>query len=285
MVVTADYTVRLDQVFKGPMDLLLHLVREQEVEIHEIEISTICDGYLTYMKDLENLDIEVAAEFLVMAATLMSIKSRSLLPKEEVDLEAELDPRDELIQRLIEYRRFKEEAGNLHERFEDRNQVFRRGFRAESEDEPTLDVSELSQWDLLGVFSRLMRETLANRAMVIEADERPMRWYVGRLVNWVRTGSDLTLGSLVESAANEAPSKQMMIGTFCALLELMKLGVVTAWQPESMDEIHIQITEGHEDDIDDIVRMSGFDDETPAPRGASEEATEDVPSEESAPEG
>jgi segregation and condensation protein A len=281
MVVTADYTVRLDQVFQGPMDLLLHLVRDQEVDIHEIEISTICDGYLAYMKDLENLDIEVAADFLVMAATLMSIKSRSLLPTEEVDLEAELDPRDELIQRLIEYRRFKESAGGLGERFEDRGQVFRRGFRATSDEEPMLDVSELSQWDLLGVFSRLMRETLAHRAMVIESDDRPMRWYVGKLVEWVRAGGDLTLRELVETAADEAPSRPMMIGTFCALLELMKLGVVTVWQPDTMDEIHLRISDGHEEDIDEIIRMSGFEDETPEPVGASE----DVPPEDSPSEG
>jgi segregation and condensation protein A len=276
MVVTADFTVRLDQVFKGPMDLLLHLVREREVDIHEIEIGEICDEYLGYMKNLEDLDIEVAAEFLVMAATLMSIKSRSLLPKEEVDLEAELDPRDELIQRLIEYRRFKEAAGDLGERLEGRAQVFRHGFRPQDKEEPELDVSELSQWDLLGVFSRLMRETLAHRAMVIEADERPMRWYVSKLVSWVRSGEALTLRSLVETAADEAPSRRMMIGTFCALLELMKLGVVTVWQPEALDEIHLRIGEGHEDDIEEVVRTSGFDDETTAEVEASEEASPDT---------
>ncbi len=270
---SADYTVRLDQVFQGPMDLLLHLVREQEMDIHEIELGEICDGYLGYMKDLEDLDLELAADFLVMAATLMSIKSRSLLPKEEVDLEAELDPRDELIQRLIEYRRFKEAAGGLGVRHEERSRVFRHGFRAPSDDESSLDVSELSQWDLLGVFSRLMRETLANRAMVIESDDRPMRWYVGKLVGWVRSSRDTTLRALVEGAADEELSRQMLIGTFCALLELMKLGVVTAWQPETAGEIHLRIREGHEDDIDEIVRTSGFDDETPG----TAEASEDVP--------
>ena len=114
----ANYTVRLERVFQGPLDLLLHLVREQEVEIHEIEIHEILAGYLEYLKALRDLDIELAGEFLVMAATLMSIKSRSLLPRESVDLERELDPRDELIQRLIEYRRFKEASDDLGERYE-----------------------------------------------------------------------------------------------------------------------------------------------------------------------
>src|SRR5689334_239475 len=107
-LVSSPFTIRLERVFQGPMDLLLHLVREQEVEIHEIEINTVVQGYLEYLKAMKDLDIELAGDFLVMAATLMSIKSRSLLPREEIDLEKELDPRDELIQRLIEYRRFKE---------------------------------------------------------------------------------------------------------------------------------------------------------------------------------
>jgi len=275
--VSGDFTVRLDQVFQGPMDLLLHLVREQEVEIHEIELGVICDGYLAYMKELEQLDIEVAADFLVMAATLMSIKSRSLLPTEEVDLEAELDPRDELIQRLIEYRRFKEAAGDLSERFVDRGRIRPRGFKPPSDEEPTLDLSELSQWDLLGVFSRLMRETLAHRAMHIDPDDRPMRWYVGRLVEWVRARDGLGLRELIETAADERPSRQMIIGVFCALLELMKLGVVSAEQPGGRGDITVRIRQEHAGDIDDIVRMSGFDDETGSADPASEGARAEDP--------
>ena len=84
---SGEYTVFLERVFEGPMDLLLHLVREQEVEIQDVEIARVIDGYSEYLQHLEELDIEVAGEFLVMAATLMSIKSRSLLPREEVELE------------------------------------------------------------------------------------------------------------------------------------------------------------------------------------------------------
>ena len=89
------FTVRLERVFHGPMDLLLHLVREQEVEIQDVEISSVVEEYMEYLEHLKDLDIEVAGEFLVMAATLLSIKSRSLLPREEVDLTDELDPRDD----------------------------------------------------------------------------------------------------------------------------------------------------------------------------------------------
>jgi segregation and condensation protein A len=274
MAVTAEYTVRLGQVFQGPMDLLLHLVREQEVDIHEVELGAVCDGFLAYLKQLESLDVEVAADFLVLAATLMSIKARSLLPTEEVDLEAELDPRDELIQRLIEYRRFKGAAGELDERLAARNRIARHGFKHRSEEEPTLDLSELSKWDLLSTFSRLMRETLADRAMRIESDERPMRWYVGRLVSWVKQRESLTLRELLATAADESPSKAMLIGTFCALLELMKLGVVTAHAPDRGSDpeadVRIALKPEHRDDIEEIVRTSGFEDETPDAPEASD---------------
>ena len=89
-MVKPDYTVQLSRVFQGPLDLLLHLVREQEVDIVEIEISKILDGYHAYIENLERLDVEYAGDFLVMAATLMAIKSRSLLPAEEVDLDEEI---------------------------------------------------------------------------------------------------------------------------------------------------------------------------------------------------
>jgi segregation and condensation protein A len=200
----------------------------------------------------------------------MSIKARSLLPTEEVDLEAELDPRDELIQRLIEYRRFKGAAGDLEERFAARGRIVRHGYKPLTKEEPTLDLGELSKWDLLSTFSRLMRETLADRAMRIESDERPMRWYVGRLVEWVKQHESVTLRAVLAQAADESPSKAMLIGTFCALLELMKLGVVVAHQAGPRAELTIALKPEHRADVDEIVRTSGFEDETPAPAAASE---------------
>ena len=275
-MVSADYTVHLDRVFEGPMDLLLHLVRQQEVEIHEIKIHRIVEGYLAWLTAMEELDLEFAGDFVVMAATLMAIKSRSLLPTEEVDLAEELDPRDELIQRLIEYRRFKQVSGELGERFEERSKLYKHGWRQPDDDEPTLDVSELSHWDLFSAFSRLMRETLAHRAMRIEADERPLRYYVERMVGWVKQRKSFSLRELVEGSLEEgAASKPLMIGSFCALLELMKLGVVSARQ-EGL-EILITMREDLGEDLDDVVRLSGLHDEAPSPepaqrRGAAAQA-------------
>ena len=268
-MVTREYTVKLEQVFNGPLDLLLHLVREQEVEIHEIEINRVIDGYLKYLKQLQEIDIELAADFLVMAATLMAIKSRSLLPSDDVNLADELDPRDELIQRLIEYRHFKQASRELQERFDARSRIHEHAFVPAPDSGPTLDLSELSHWDLMAAFSRLMRETLAHRQMVITSDERPLRFYVERLVHTMKTQRRLSLRSIVEDSGDDgALSKSVMIGTFCALLELVKIGVVRAEQPSRDEDITIVLRDDLGDDLDSIVKLTEFDDEKQADEDA-----------------
>jgi segregation and condensation protein A len=285
----SEYTVRLEQIFQGPMDLLLHLVREQEVDIHEVEIHRLVEGYLEYLNRLREFDIELAGEFVLMAATLMAIKSRSLLPREEVDLEAELDPRDELIQRLIEYRHFKEASRDLDERREARARVVPHAWRAPDQEEPTLDVSDLTAWDLLSAWTRLLRETLAGKKLHITPDERPLRYYVEELVSELKAQREIVLSALVRRAVEGGNAgKSQVIGTFCALLELMKLGVARAWQPDRRGEITIVLRDDLGADVDDVVRNSGFDDEAveePAARPAPSEpglfesvdATEELP--------
>jgi len=266
---TPDFTVSLSEVFQGPMDLLLHLVREQEVEIHEVEISRVIEGYFDYMKQLENLDIEVAGEFLVMAATLMSIKSRSLLPRDEIELEDELDPGDELIQRLIEYRRFKEASDDLDYRRKGRSLVEGRGYKKEVKDvepERTLDLGELSAWDLLSTFSRLMRETLANRTHHIKGDPRPLRWYVSTVGEQLRAGGRTSLRDLV-SKFEEVPTREGLVGAFCALLELMRIGVLTAEQERQEGEIVLSLRQDAGSDFERLISSAQFMDE----QGAVEE--------------
>lgn len=263
---TTPFTIRLERVFQGPLDLLLHLVREQEVEIHEIEINRVIQGYLDYLKAMKDLDIELAGDFLVMAATLMSIKSRSLLPREEIDLEKELDPRDELIQRLIEYRRFKEASDQLGERYALRELAFERGDAgAEAPtEEPVLELGELTSWDLLAAFSRLMRETLGNRPHRVQHDSRPLRFYVQTLASRMRERGKLSLRELV-LGLDEQPTRESLIGSFCALLELVKLGLVGVAQPERHGEIEVEIKHEHEGEIESLIESSVFDDEAPPP--------------------
>lgn len=258
---TPDFTVALERVFQGPMDLLLHLVREQEVEIHEVKITTIIDGYMQHLESLKDLDLEIAGEFLVIAATLMAIKSRSLLPKEDINLSDDLDPEDELIQRLIEYRRFKGAAGELEDRMEDRDQLNERGWRAEAKahaEEPTLEIGELTPWDLLAQFSRLMREVDAGATKTIHRDPRPLRWYVESLVENLRNAGSLNLRTAAEGMG-DGLNKASLIGTFCALLELVRLEVVEVRQAAQEDEVELVFCE----DSESLERLASahFDDE------------------------
>lgn len=261
----SDFTVRLEQVFQGPLDLLLFLVKQQEVEIQEVEIASIVDGYLEYLDALRELDIEVAGDFLVMAATLMAIKSRSLLPREEVDLDDELDPEDELIQRLIEYRRFKEVSDDLGRRFEERQRLHGRGAHpelAERPEEVTLDLGELSVWDLLGTFSRLLRETLANQPRRVQGDPRPLRYYVRTLARTLRdhAAEGASLRELVEGL-DGPPTRETLVGAFCALLELVKLGVCTVEQDADRTDIVLRMRPEVAEDVDGLLEASHFEDE------------------------
>lgn len=258
----ANYTVRLERVFQGPMDLLLHLVREQEVEIKDIEISKILAGYLEYLKALRDLDIELAGEFLVMAATLMSIKSRSLLPRESVDLAQEIDPRDELIQRLIEYRRFKEASDRLGERYELRAQQHERGATGMDVDEQEreLELGELTAWDLLAAFSKLMRETLADRPHRVQVEHRPLRFYVKDMAHRMRSKPRMSLRELFLEVEG-GPSRESFIGTFCAMLELVKLGIVGIEQEVLHGEIVLALKQEHAADMDHVLDESVLDDE------------------------
>jgi segregation and condensation protein A len=273
-MVSADYTVRLDQVFNGPMDLLLHLVREQEVEIHEVEIGLVVEGYLGYLNQLAELDIELAGDFLVMSATLMALKSRSLLPQDDLDLDEDLDPRDELIERLIEYRRFKEASGRLEELALERERMHERGFKGEllaSEEEPAFDLGELTVWDLWSTYSRLQRETAADRPHRVVGDGRPMRFFVEATVRAIKARPRLTLSEIIEQV-HDGDTRGTVVGSFCALLELVKMGVVRVEQDDHGAEISISLADA-DMDIDAVVANTGFEDE--------DEEAEDAPPSES----
>ena len=269
-----DYTVHLDRVFSGPMDLLLHLVREQEVEIHEVEIHRIVGDYLGYLKKLSEMDIESAGDFVVMAATLMAIKSRSLLPKEELDLEAELDPRDELIQRLVDYRRFRQSSEVLEARWNERALMHARGWTGElahARPEPTLDLGEVTAFDLLAIWSRLQRETLANQPHRVAGDPHPMRYYVDRLVDRLRLDGGFSLRRLVDSGYGEPATREHLVGSFCAILELVKLGVANVDQEDSRGDITVRMREDLDAPIEDLLAGAEFD-ELDDERAAAAEA-------------
>lgn len=274
---TDDYTVQLDRVFRGPMDLLLHLVREQEVEIHEVNLTSVISGYFAALEAMEQLDVEVAGDFLVVAATLMAIKSRSLLPREEIELEDELDPQDELVSRLLEYRRFKGAADDLDRRWRERLLIHHRGYRREVRDlepEKTLDLGELTAFDLLATFSRLMRETMASRPHHMRAENHPLRWYVRRVGARIRSSGELDLRQLVEGMEG-VPVRESMVGVFCALLELVKLGVVTAHQERGDQQIKVRSTGEAGEDLERLIGATSFLDEVPPEDGLKQESSDE----------
>ncbi len=229
---TSSYRVELDQ-FSGPMDLLLHLLKEEELEVTEIPIARVCDRYLEHLEHLDRIDIDAAGDFLVMATTLMRLKSRALLPQEErlLDDEDDLDPRFELVRQLIQYRRFKQVAAILEERRAAAARRLPRGMYPELREKgPRRDVQlELDGQGvelLFAAFARLIRETRGGRPYVVTVDDTPIDVHMARLEHLVPVGARVGFRDLMVPGATRA----YVIGVFLALLELLKRGRVAVRQ-------------------------------------------------------
>jgi segregation and condensation protein A len=224
--------------FRGPLDLLLHLVREQEVEITEVDLSRLCDQYLTALDVMQELDINVAGEFLVLASTLLLIKSRAILPREEVDLSEELDPGDELILQLLEYRKFKSLSMELQRRAEERALRFPRGAsEVPPEDQPVLE--EISIWDLVGSFARLTEELGLKRGFDTLRQEKPLKEYLRSVLDNLVAHPQWTFRELLLGSGGE----KGLFGVFLSVLELVKTGQVRAEQGDDGGEIVIRLRE------------------------------------------
>lgn len=152
-----NYKIKLD-IFEGPLDLLLYLVKKDHLNICDIPIVKITEQYLEYIELMKLLDLNIAGEFLVMAATLINIKSKMLLPQEKIEEEEELDPRAELVRKLLEYQKFKELATELRSREGERQEVFVRPKDKELEEQDTEVYFEASVFDLLSAFSKVLKE-------------------------------------------------------------------------------------------------------------------------------
>jgi segregation and condensation protein A len=228
-----DHHFRLSN-FAGPLDLLLHLVQKEEVDVREVSLCKICDQYLAHLKDLKSIDVDVAGEFLVMATTLMAIKARSLLPREEVDLAAELNPEEELIQRLLEYRQLKEATRILDRRSVGRDLIHQS--RPEVTD-AGIPLEELGLWHLIEAFRHVLAESGADDASgrTIVA-ERPLAEYIADLLAVLRASPQV---GFLEVFKNDR-SKIDLIGHFLAVLELMRARIVRAVQSTAFGEIRLE---------------------------------------------
>jgi len=219
-----SYQVRLVQ-FEGPLDLLLHLIRRDKINIYDIPISRITREYLAYIEIMQELELEVAGEFFVMAATLMRIKSQMLLPRHE-DPEEEVDPREELVRNLIEYRKFKEAASCLAEKEEDRRRVFPRPVVPPPEEEAVEEQAEVTLFDLLealqGVFKNLQQHAIYRVVPDSVTVEQKIETIRGNL----KRRSEILFTELFDAGF----TKIEIIVTFLALLEMIKLGELIARQ-------------------------------------------------------
>jgi segregation and condensation protein A len=234
------YRVELEQ-FSGPMDLLLHLIREEELEVEDIPVARVCDRYVQYLEDLDRIDVDAAGDFLVMASTLMRMKSRALLPAEDQVLEDdELDPRFELVRQLIQYRRFKRVAEMLEERREAASRRFPRGMHPERGERPEKEPAEVildgAGVELLfAAFAKLMRETRVGRQYVVTVDDTPIEVHIERVEALVPPGASLEFRALIPGGS----SKAFLIGVFLALLELLKRGRISVQQEGEFGAIEV----------------------------------------------
>jgi segregation and condensation protein A len=237
----SDYRVDLD-TFRGPLDLLLYLVKREEVDIRDIPIARVAEQFKQYLEVLQLIDVERAGDFLVLAATLLEIKSRMLLPRPEESAEPEDDPRLELVKQLVQYKKFKDAAALLEAQAEKQSQRLARQPVAApaSAGPPPLKPVEL--WDLVSAFGRLMRETLALQPQTIAVDQTPLHIHMQVILDLLREARRLPFSALF----TPPHTRGRLVGLFLAILELTKIRRVIPEQVDACGEIWVALHDGGE---------------------------------------
>lgn len=282
-------TVHLER-FEGPLALLLYLIREQEMDIFDININQITKQYLDYIKAMKKLDLEVAGDFVAMAATLIQIKSKMLLPSHEGEAgeEVEQDPRKELVQRLVEYQKFQKLSKELYERPLLGRDVYARGERTAldpvTEGEIVLEENPLfSLIKSYRLVLRAMKKTVHRVAGELKSISERILEIKGALV----VGQRRKFQELMPEEDKKDPN--LVLVTFLSLLELAKIGFISLFQSEAYSDIHVETKKAIEKDVvsqvegyenvnasekaDEIFAQSISLDETEALQGDSEEAS------------
>ena len=232
------FRVQLD-MFSGPLDLLWYLVRKHELDILDIPIARVTEQYLEMIAVLEAIDVNAVGDFLELATRLMEIKSRMMLPRQEDEEETVEDPRHDMIERLLEYKKYKDAASMM----EQRSQEWQRRFARRVNDLPTnhrIDpaeqpIQEVELWDLVSAFARVIRDNAAVQPSNILYDDTPIEVYMDRIRERLTVEPRLAFTSLFERDMH----RSQMVGIFLAVLELIRHLHVQVEQEELFDEIWI----------------------------------------------
>jgi segregation and condensation protein A len=225
--------IRLD-IFEGPLDLLLYLIKKSHLDINDISVSKVVDQYLQFLELMKLLDINVASEYLVMAANLISIKSKMLLPKDETqEEEEEGDPREELVRKLLEYEKFKEAADFLKDKERERLKFLPRP--ATEIEQPSEVYIEASIFDLINAFKTALKEVPKEVFFEVVKEEYSVEEKIHDLLHMLLVKEKVSLDELFETAR----SKLEIVVTFLSILELIKLREIVAVQEKLFGPILI----------------------------------------------
>ncbi len=241
MVDETDYRVDLD-IYRGPLDLLLHLIREREVEIHEVPIAEICDQFLAHLEIVKRIDIDRAGEFVLMAATLMLIKSRTLLPQAPgaEDEDDDFDPRTDLVRQLLEYKRFKDVSQGLESGQRERWRKYGGGIDALPGEGPDAGklLEDVGVHDLYLAFERMMRETLSEIGHEVHSEELPVREIMAEVEQRIRdAGGAIAFRGLF----HDRRDRLYIVTVFLALLELLRLRRIALGAGDDVVDMRIEL--------------------------------------------
>lgn len=233
------YEIKLD-IFEGPLDLLLYLIRKNEIDIYNIPIALITEQYLEYLDIMKSLNLDLAGEYLLLASTLLHIKSKMLLPIQDNDNEEdEPDPRADLVEQLLEYQQFKDAASKLDNRPLLNRDVFKKGLMITADpdqDDQEMDV-ELSVFDLVDAFHKIISSLNRNEFIEIDVEKMSLADRMNEIMERVAEKRNLTFMDLLGENVN----RRMMLYTFLAILELMRLRMIRVYQASSFGVIRVRL--------------------------------------------
>lgn len=255
------------QQFEGPLDLLLYLIRKEEMDIFNINIVDITKQYLDFIKLMKEFDLEVAGDFVAMASTLIHIKSKMLLPQydENGEILEQEDPRKELVQKLLEYEKFKEASKSLYERPLLNRDIWARGLREKIEaNEEEIELEDNALFSLIASYRKAVR-ALTKKIHKVTHKLQSISSRIKELKQYLIPGSATRMADLLtNNIVDQVQKSRQALITFLSLLELGKLGYVSLYQTDVYGDIHIQTKKEIEDDVLSRVEEYGHLDQEPS---------------------